>query len=170
MTTTRTGLPKALKQGIEDLSGLSMSDVRVHQGSEEPAQVQAAALAQGQEIHVAPGQDEPPPHEAWHVVQQGQGRVSAAASVGAETAVNDDPGLEREADQMGAAAVRAGDTDRAGDEAADAGAAPDKATETAPPHFGNLLPRVGAALGGTVRVAAGVKLDAPTGEAWEAET
>ena len=35
----------------------------------------AVAFTQGSEIHVAPGQKRHLPHEAWHVVQQAQGRV-----------------------------------------------------------------------------------------------
>ncbi|NWP89475.1 eCIS core domain-containing protein, partial [Escherichia coli] len=71
----RTGLPDGLKNGIETLSGLSLDDVRVHRGSSRPAAVQAQAYAQGSEIHLAPGQEHHLPHEAWHVVQQKQGRV-----------------------------------------------------------------------------------------------
>lgn len=70
-----TGLPDTLKAGIENLSGYSMDDVRVHYNSDKPAQLQAHAYAQGTEIHVAPGQERHLPHETWHVVQQKQGRV-----------------------------------------------------------------------------------------------
>jgi hypothetical protein len=70
-----TGLPAALKSGIESLSGLSMNDVKVHYNSDKPAQLQAFAFAQGTDIHVGTGQDKHLPHEAWHVVQQKQGRV-----------------------------------------------------------------------------------------------
>ena len=42
---------------------------------ERPAQLQAHAFAQGADIHMAPGQEKHLPHEAWHVVQQKQGRV-----------------------------------------------------------------------------------------------
>jgi len=96
----RTGLPDGLKRGVEALSGMSMDDVRVHYDSSAPARVDALAYARGTEIHVAPGQERHLPHEAWHVVQQKQGRVAATLEV-AGTPVNDDPGLEREADAMG---------------------------------------------------------------------
>ena len=33
------------------------------------------AYAQGTDIHIGPGQGTHLPHEAWHVVQQKQGRV-----------------------------------------------------------------------------------------------
>lgn len=95
------GLPDALKAGIEALLGQSMNNVRVHYNAPQPAQLQAHAFAQGSDIHVAPGQDEHPPHEAWHVVQQAQGRVKPTVQLHGGMAVNDDEGLEREADAMG---------------------------------------------------------------------
>lgn len=97
----RTGLPAQLRTGIESLSGLSMHDVSVHYNSGKPAQLNALAYAQGSEIHLAPGQERHLPHEAWHVVQQRQGRVNATTRVNA-VGVNDDARLEREADVMGA--------------------------------------------------------------------
>ncbi len=63
------------RSGIESLSGMSMDSVKVHYNSEKPAQLNAHAYAQGTEIHVAPGQEQHLPHEAWHVVQLAQGRV-----------------------------------------------------------------------------------------------
>lgn len=95
-----TGLPDNLKTGVENLSGLSMDDVRVHYNSSKPAAVQALAYTQGTDIHVAPGQEQHLPHEAWHVVQQMQGRVQPTTEVGGMP-VNNDVGLEREADVMG---------------------------------------------------------------------
>lgn len=99
------GLPAQLRSGLEALSGLDMSDVRVHRNSSKPAQLEAAAYAQGRDIHLAPGQDHHLPHEAWHVVQQRQGRVRATTNV-AGVPVNDQPALEREADVMGRQAVQ----------------------------------------------------------------
>ncbi len=69
------GLPESLKEGIENLSGYSMDDVNVHYNSPRPAQLQALAYTQGPDINIAPGQEKHLPHEAWHVVQQKQGRV-----------------------------------------------------------------------------------------------
>jgi hypothetical protein len=100
-----TGLPDQLKSGIESLSGLSMDDVRVHYNSSQPAQLNALAYAQGSDIHLAPGQERHLPHEAWHVVQQAQGRVRPTLQMKEGVQVNDDPGLEREADVMGAKAL-----------------------------------------------------------------
>src|SRR5690349_3866468 len=103
--TNRTGLADQLKTGVETLSGLSMDDVRVHYNSPRPAQLQALAYTKGADIHVAPGQEKHLPHEAWHVVQQKQGRVRPTLQL--ESApVNDDPALEHEADNLGAKAAQ----------------------------------------------------------------
>lgn len=100
-----TGLPNQLKSGIESLSGMSMDGVKVHYNSDKPAQLNAHAYAQGTDIHVAPGQEQHLPHEAWHVVQQAQGRVKPTTQMKG-TSVNDDVGLETEADVMGARALQ----------------------------------------------------------------
>lgn len=104
---TNTGLPDNLKAGIESLSGIDMSDVQVHKNSARPAQLNALAYAQGSNIHLAPGQEQHLPHEAWHVVQQRQGRVAPTLQAKG-TFINDDSRLEQEADQMGAKAHQQG--------------------------------------------------------------
>ena len=96
----KTGLPDKLKTGVENLSGYSMDNVRVHYNSAKPAQLQALAYTQGTDIHVAPGQEKHLPHEAWHVVQQMQGRVQPTMQLQGIN-VNDNQGLEKEADVMG---------------------------------------------------------------------
>ena len=101
-----TGLPDQLKSGIESLSGFSMDHVRVHYNSAQPAQLNALAYAQGSDIHLAPGQERHLPHEAWHVVQQAQGRVRPTLQMKDGVQVNDDVGLEREADVMGGRATQ----------------------------------------------------------------
>ena len=103
-----TGLPDNLKTGIENLSGIRMDHVRVHYNSDKPAQLQAHAYAQGSEIHVAPDQEQHLPHEAWHLVQQAQGWVKPNLQMMGEVTVNDDAGLEHEADVMGTKAVSVG--------------------------------------------------------------
>lgn len=100
-----TGLPEYLKTGVENLSGHSMDDVKVHYNSGEPAKLQARAYAQGTAIHLAPGQEKHLPHEAWHVAQQKQGRVRPTTQAKG-AAINDDAGLEKEADVMGSKALR----------------------------------------------------------------
>lgn len=101
-----TGLPDRLKTGIENLSGHSMDDVKVHYNSGKPAQLNAHAYAQGAEIHLAPGQEKHLPHEAWHVAQQKQGRVKPTLQMKGKVNINDDRGLEKEADMMGARALQ----------------------------------------------------------------
>nr|WP_315249100.1 DUF4157 domain-containing protein [uncultured Duganella sp.] len=102
------GLPSQLKAGIESMSGISMDHVKVHYNSAQPAQLNAHAYAQGSDIHLAAGQEQHLPHEAWHVVQQAQGRVQPTMQMKEATPVNDDPGLESEADVMGARALSIG--------------------------------------------------------------
>ncbi len=105
-----TGMPENLKAGIEDLSGMAMDDVKVHYNSSQPEGLQAHAYAQGTDIHIAPGQERHLPHEAWHVVQQKQGRVEPTTQLKTGVPINDDDGLEKEADVMGAQAGRYEDT------------------------------------------------------------
>lgn len=101
-----TGLPDKLKTGMENLSGMSLDDVRVHRNSDKPAQLQAHAYAQGSDIHLAPGQEKHLPHELGHVVQQKQGRVKPTLQMKGKVNVNDDAGLEKEADVFGAKALQ----------------------------------------------------------------
>lgn len=101
-----TGLPDSLKSGIENLSGYAMDDVKVHYNSDKPSQLNAHAYAQGTNIHIAPGQEKHLPHEAWHIVQQKQGRVKPTMQMKGKVNVNDDKTLEKEADVMGAKAMQ----------------------------------------------------------------
>ena len=102
----KTGLPLQLKTGMEQLSGESLNDVKVHYNSNQPAQLKAHAFAKGTEIHVAPGQEKHLPHEAWHVVQQKQNRVKPTTQLKNKIPINDDDALEKEADIMGAKAMQ----------------------------------------------------------------
>lgn len=102
-------LPHQLKAGIEALSGMNMDHVSVHYNSSKPAQLNAHAYAQGSEIHLSTGQEKHLPHEAWHVVQQAQGRVKPTTQLKSDIPINDDPALEHEADQMGAKAIGIGE-------------------------------------------------------------
>lgn len=106
-TENHTSMPGGLKNGLERLSGFDMSPVRVHYNSPKPARVGALAYAQGTNIHLGPGQEKHLPHESWHVVQQMQGRVRPTRQYKGVD-VNDDRGLEREADVMGAKAADGG--------------------------------------------------------------
>lgn len=104
-----TGLPDSLKSGIETLSGYSMDEVRVHYNSDKPAQLNALAYTQGQDIEVGPGQERHLPHEGWHLAQQMQGQVKPTAQVNG-VSINDDQALEQEADVMGSKAIGVGRT------------------------------------------------------------
>jgi hypothetical protein len=96
----KTGLPDNLKSGIEHLSGMDMSDVKVHYSSAKPSALNALAYAQGTDIHLGAGQEKHLAHEAWHVVQQKQGKVKPSMQMKG-TAINDNEHLEKEADEMG---------------------------------------------------------------------
>jgi hypothetical protein len=81
-----------------------------------------------------PGARQSGRHEAWHVVQQREGRVSPTGRIG-ELPLNDDPKLEREAEQMG---------QRAGMKVASAPAA--KPATASPPRMQAVVQRVLAGL------------------------
>ena len=97
----KTGLPDNLKSGIENLSGISMDEVKVHYNSDKPAQLNSLAYAKGTDIHLAPGQEKHLPHEAWHIVQQQKGRVKATMQVKDNVMITTETALENEADIMG---------------------------------------------------------------------
>lgn len=94
------GIPDPLRSNLEVLSGVDLTDVRVHTSSTSPARLNALAYTQGSEIYLGPGQDKHLPHEAWHAVQQLQGRVKPRSG-DRRGAIERDPRLEREADTMG---------------------------------------------------------------------
>ena len=106
-SSAKTGIPGKLKTGMEGVSGMSLDHVRVHYNSDKPEQYGAHAYAQGSDVHLAPGQEHHLPHELGHIVQQAQGRVSATRQMKG-AALNDDPGLEAEATQLGKQAQASG--------------------------------------------------------------
>lgn len=85
-----TGLPDALKAGVEALSGHCLDDVKVQYNSTRPAQLQAHAHAQGTPLSVVPGSSPHVPDEAWHLATQAQGRVLATTSIPNARLANDD--------------------------------------------------------------------------------
>ena len=97
----RPGCRTARSRASSRCRGWRWDDVRVHYDSERPARVGAAAYAEGGEIHLGPGQEQHLPHEAWHVVQQAQGRVQPSRRLASGGAVNADRTLEDEAQAMG---------------------------------------------------------------------
>lgn len=65
-------------------AGADLSGVRVHAGAQSEAAgrgLQAQAYAQGSNINFGAGQERHLPHEAWHVVQQRQGRIDPAVQM-----------------------------------------------------------------------------------------
>ena len=101
------GLPTQLKTNMETMGGVNLSDVKVNYNSSKPKEVGALAYAQGNQIEIGPGQEKHLPHEAWHTVQQKQGRVQPNNEIQAKgLPLNDDASLEREADIMGEKALQ----------------------------------------------------------------
>ena len=97
-TSSQTGLPWALRDKLETLSGFDLSAVRVHYQSQKPAQLNAYSYSTGNEIYVGPGREKDIPQEAWHYVQKLQKRVPKETEVKGQ-AVNADPALEKEAEE-----------------------------------------------------------------------
>lgn len=94
-----TALPDQVKHNAESLSGLSLDDVKIEFSSPLPGRFGANALAAGSDIYVGSGGERSLAHEAWHVVQQKQGRVPATGQA-AGMPVNRDARLESEAERM----------------------------------------------------------------------
>ena len=93
---------------LESTLDSDFSNVNVHADSSQATQMGALAYAQGSDVHFAPGQFKPETsagqkligHEFAHVVQQAEGRVKPTVEVNGMP-VNDNKGLEQEADRMG---------------------------------------------------------------------
>ncbi len=109
---TGKGLPKSVKGKMENSFGTDFSTVQLHTDSSQARDLGALAYTQGENIHFAPGQFDTGSqrgqallgHELTHVVQQRQGRVQPTVQAKG-LAVNDDKGLEREADEWGGRAA-----------------------------------------------------------------
>jgi uncharacterized protein DUF4157 len=105
-------LPEPVQAKMSRSFGADFSGVRVHEGAHVSA-LGALGYTQGNDVHFAPGEYQPASprgqellgHELAHVVQQRQGRVQGDVQ-GKGGAINADPALEREADEMGARAAR----------------------------------------------------------------
>lgn len=82
-------LPEPIQHQLESRSGFDLSEVRVHVGHPMPVSLNAQAYTRGNDIFFAPGAYDPGSekgreaiaHEAWHVVQQKQGRVKPVAEL-----------------------------------------------------------------------------------------
>ncbi|MBN2982756.1 eCIS core domain-containing protein [Cohnella algarum] len=109
------GMPAEVLAKMEAAFGADFSDVAIHPNSASATQAGALAYAQGTDIHFAPGQYAPHSrdgqrmlgHELAHVLQQKAGRVVPTGATASGVPLNDDPALEREADELGAKAADA---------------------------------------------------------------
>lgn len=109
----RTGMPDEVKTRMESTFNRDFSDVSIRANSPVAPQVGALAFTRGKEVHFAPGQFKPDTaggkellgHELTHVVQQQENKVRPTTQVSG-LPVNDDPKLERQADQMGKKAAQ----------------------------------------------------------------
>ncbi|CAI6081365.1 eCIS core domain-containing protein [Cohnella sp. JJ-181] len=102
-------LPLDVQAKMEKAIGADFSNVNVHANSSQASAAGALAYAQGNDIHFAPGQYNPDTqsgqkiigHELAHVVQQREGRVLPTTQLKSGLRINDDPALEKEADDIG---------------------------------------------------------------------
>ena len=107
-----TGMSDGLRGKMENSFSSDFSDVNIHTNSIQAKDIGALAYTQGNDMHFAPGQYSPDTqtgqeligHELTHVVQQREGRVEPTTEVNG-MAVNDNHGLESEADNLGAKAA-----------------------------------------------------------------
>lgn len=114
-------MPESVQAKMEGAFGHDFSNVKIHANSSKASEVGALAYTQGSDLHFAPGQYNPGSksgqellgHELTHVIQQSQGRVKPTMQLSESVSVNDDPGLESEADVMGKKAASYSNEDKA---------------------------------------------------------
>ena len=102
-----------IKEQMSQALGHDFSDVNIHTDSKAATNVGALAYTQGKDVHFAPGQFNPDTtqgkeligHEFKHKEQQDNNRVQATTEVNGMP-VNDDKGLEKEADDAGKIAAQ----------------------------------------------------------------
>ncbi|MDR1754023.1 MAG: DUF4157 domain-containing protein [Eubacterium sp.] len=94
-----TGIADGLKSRFETFSGFSFNDVRVHYNSGRPAQLQALAYTQGNQVYIASGQEKYLSHELGHVVQQKRQAIQPLLRAD-NININNDERLESEADKI----------------------------------------------------------------------
>ena len=108
-----TKLPEDVKKKMEASFQADFSEVNIYPESQSAKDVGALAYTQGENVHFSPGQFKPDTnsgqeligHEITHVVQQRQGRVQPTSEV-AGMPLNDNNGLESEADSLGKKAAQ----------------------------------------------------------------
>ena len=112
-SSSSSGMPDETLNKMSSSFGTDFSDVNIHSDSKSATDAGALAYTQGNDIHFAPGQYDPGSqsgqellgHELSHVQQQREGRVQANNEVNGMP-LNDDKGLEAEADEGGRMAVQ----------------------------------------------------------------
>lgn len=95
-----------IKNNVSQMTGTDVSDAVVHYNSNKPVQLKAEATAQGNEVHLAPGKERHLGHELAHVAQQKQGIVKPTVQANNGISINNDPRLEKQADDIGAKAMQ----------------------------------------------------------------
>ncbi len=111
--SSASGIPDSVTTNMETATGHDFSNVQFHKNSASAVDVGALSYAQGNDIHFAPGQFSPNSsagksligHELTHVAQQREGRVQPTIEVSGMP-VNDNPSLEKEADNIGGNAAK----------------------------------------------------------------
>lgn len=103
---SNTGIPVQLKRKMEQSTGVSFEDVRVHYNSDKPEQLDALAYTKGSDVYLGQGQERHLPHELGHVVQQKLGYVHAESRHASGERLNTNPALERQADLIAAGGFR----------------------------------------------------------------
>jgi hypothetical protein len=107
-------LPDKLQSNMENSFGQDFSNVGVHTNSQKAVQMNARAYTQAEQIHFAPGEFNPSStsgqnligHEFTHVAQQRAGVVKPTKVLQKGVAINDNKGLESEADSFGQKAAK----------------------------------------------------------------
>lgn len=110
----KSAMPEDVQMKMETAFDSDFSDVNIHTNSSQASEIGALAYTQGTDIHFAENQYDPSSqsgqellgHELTHVVQQREGRVEPTTETHTGLPVNDDIGLESEADRMGAIAAQ----------------------------------------------------------------
>ncbi len=111
-SSRKNGMPNKVKSKMEGSFKADFSNVDIHKDSAKAKEIGAYAFTQGNNVHFAPGQYQPESqkgqellgHELSHVVQQRQGKVKPTTENNG-LPVNDNKGLEKEADIQGKSAA-----------------------------------------------------------------
>lgn len=103
-----SGNEAQIKANVSSITGTDVSNANIHYNSDKPAQLNAIAYAQGNDIHMSssPGADNHTlAHELTHNAQQQTGQVKATIQGNNGVGINNDPKLEKHADDVAAKAL-----------------------------------------------------------------